>query len=135
MAQPWAGQQWGAMWIPRRDQDVIVDFLGGDPDQPIIVGRVYDDKHMPHYPLPEFDTVSYFKSNSTERVKRGAKGFNEVRFEDLKGKEQVFIHSQRRMDIRALASYYETNFGNRRDRGGVGEGRRDGRRPEHPGEG
>ena len=74
---------------------------------------MYDNKHMPHYPLPEFDTVSYFKSNSTERVKRGAKGFNEVRFEDLKGKEQVFIHSQRRMDIRALASYYETNFGNR----------------------
>jgi type VI secretion system secreted protein VgrG len=109
VAQGWAGKQWGAMYIPRIGQEVIVDFLEGDPDQPIITGSVYNAEQMPFYNLPEFKTLSYVKSDSS----KGGKGFNELRFEDKKGSEQVFIHSQRRMDVRALGSLYETNHADR----------------------
>ncbi|MBI4523606.1 MAG: type VI secretion system tip protein VgrG [Deltaproteobacteria bacterium] len=105
----WAGKQWGSMFIPRIGQEVMVDFLEGDPDQPIIVGSVYNAENMPHYKLPEFKTLGYIKSNSS----KGGKGFNEIRFEDKKGEEQVFMHSQKRMDVRVLASYYETNHADR----------------------
>ncbi len=96
VAQIWAGNQWGAMYIPRIGHEVIVDFLEGDPDQPIIIGSVYNAANMPHYKLPDEKTKSYIKSSSS----KGGKGFNELRFEDKKGEEQVFMHGERDLDVR-----------------------------------
>jgi type VI secretion system secreted protein VgrG len=109
ISEGWAGKGWGAMHLPRIGQEVIVDFLEGDPDQPIITGRVYNGDNMPFYQLPDYKTLSYYKSNSS----LGGNGFNEIRFEDKKGKEQVFMHSQKRMDVRVKGSYYDTCHGNR----------------------
>ena len=96
VAQVWAGKKWGAMYIPRIGQEVIVEFLEGDPDRPIITGRVYNAKAMPPYDLPGNKTMSTIKSNSS----MGGEGFNEIRFEDDKGKEQIFIHGEKKLDIR-----------------------------------
>jgi type VI secretion system secreted protein VgrG len=109
VAQNWAGKKWGIMFIPRTGQEVIVDFLEGDPDRPIITGRVYNGENMPPYDLPSQATKSTIKSYSS----KGGGGFNEFRFEDKKGSEQIFMHAQRQMDIRVGANYYETNGGNR----------------------
>jgi|GEM_PF-353297 len=107
-----AGNKWGTMFIPRVGQEVIVDFLQGDPDQPIIVGSVYNPATMPHYDLPKFKTLSYIKTRTSPD---DGKGFNELRFEDKAGKEQVFIHSNKRYDLRAKGSMYETCGGNRQE--------------------
>jgi len=104
VSQLWAGKGWGAMWIPRIGQEVIVDFLEGDPDQPIITGRVYNAVQTTPYTLPGEQTKSTIKSYSS----KGGGGFNEIRFEDKKGSEQVFIHAQNRQDIRVGGSAYET---------------------------
>ncbi len=106
-----AGNKWGSMFIPRVGHEVIVSFLEGDPDQPIIVGSVYNAENMPHYELPKYKTLSYIKTHSTPK----AKGFNELRFEDKAKKEQVFVHSQKRYDLRARGSMYETCGGNRQE--------------------
>ena len=83
VAQLWAGSGWGGIHIPRIGQEVIVDFLEGDPDRPIITGRVYNADNMPPYVLPDNKTQSGIKSRST---KGGApSNFNELRFEDKKG--------------------------------------------------
>jgi len=87
----WAGSSWGAIYIPRIGQEVIVDFLEGDPDRPIITGRVYNAEQMPPYSLPEHQTRSTLKSNSS----KGGAGSNELRFEDKKGTEEVFLHAQK----------------------------------------
>jgi hypothetical protein len=107
-----AGKKWGEMHIPRIGQEVIVDFIEGDPDQPIITGSVYNNLSMPHYELPKYKTLTYLKTRTTPD---DGKGFNELRFEDKQGKEQVFIHSQRRMDVRVRQSLYETCGGNRQE--------------------
>jgi type VI secretion system secreted protein VgrG len=97
VAQNLAGKRWGMVFIPRIGQEVIVDFLEGDPDQPIIVGALYNDMAMPPYPLAEHKTKTVlFKSNST----LGGNGFNEIRIEDKKGEEQVFIHGEKDLDVR-----------------------------------
>ncbi|MBN2592656.1 MAG: type VI secretion system tip protein VgrG [Sedimentisphaerales bacterium] len=96
VAQVWAGKKWGAMYIPRIGQEVIVEFLEGDPDQPIITGRVYNAQAMPPYDLPTNKTMSTLKSDSS----KGSGGFNEIRFEDKKGDEQIFIHAEKNEDIR-----------------------------------
>jgi type VI secretion system secreted protein VgrG len=96
VAQNWAGKRWGAMFIPRIGHEVIVDFLEGDPDQPIITGRVYNAEEMPPYELPKEQTKSVIKSNSS----KGGGGFNEIRIEDAKGKEQIFIHAEHDVDER-----------------------------------
>jgi type VI secretion system secreted protein VgrG len=96
VAQVWAGKKWGAMYIPRIGQEVIVEFLEGDPDQPIITGRIYNAQAMPPYELPGEKTKSSIKSNSS----KGGGGFNEIRFEDKKDKEQIFIHAQKDHDVR-----------------------------------
>jgi type VI secretion system secreted protein VgrG len=96
VAQHWAGKRWGAMFIPRIGHEVVVDFLEGDPDQPIIVGSVYNAENMPHYKLPDHRTMSGVKSSSST----GGKGFNEIRFEDKKGGEQLFVHAEKDQDIR-----------------------------------
>ncbi len=109
VSQLWAGKNWGAMWIPRIGQEVIVDFLEGDPDQPIITGRVYNAVEMPPYALPGEQTKSTIKSYSS----KGGGGFNEIRFEDKKGSEQIFIHAQGRQDVRVRGSCFETIGGER----------------------
>lgn len=94
---PWAGKQWGMIHIPRIGQEVIVDFLEGDPDQPIIVGSVYNADQMPPYDLPANATQSGIKTRSS---KGGSPdNFNELRFEDKKGSEQLFIHAEKNQDI------------------------------------
>lgn len=98
VSQPWAGKNWGAMNIPRIGQEVIVDFLEGDPDRPIITGRVYNDEQMPPYALPDNMTRTTFMSRSTKSG--GSANFNELRFEDKKGSEQIFMNAEKDMDLR-----------------------------------
>jgi len=103
VSQNWAGKRWGAMFIPRIGQEVIVDFLEGDPDQPIITGRVYNGDSMPPYALPDEKTKSAIKSYSS----KGGGGFNEIRFEDKKGSEQLFIHAEKNQDLRIKNDEFE----------------------------
>jgi len=93
VATIWAGQQWGAIHIPRIGQEVVVDFLEGDPDQPIIVGSVYNAEQMPPYALPANKTQSGIKSRST--LQGGPANYNEIRFEDKKGSEQIVVHAEK----------------------------------------
>jgi len=109
VAQVWAGKKWGGMYIPRVGQEVIVEFLEGDPDRPIITGRVYNGGAMPPYDLPANKTMSTLKSNSS----KGGEGFNEIRFEDKKGSEQLFINAQRNEEIQVGNDCFE-NIGNNR---------------------
>ncbi len=97
VSQPWAGKNWGAIWIPRIGQEVVVDFLEGDPDRPLIVGRVYNEQQTVPYALPGNSTQSGFKSRSSKGG--GAADFNEIRFEDKKGSEEVYLHAQKDMTI------------------------------------
>ena len=103
VAQVWAGKNWGAMYIPRIGQEVVVEFLEGDPDRPIITGRVYNGQAMPPYELPSEKTKSTLKSNSS----KGGKGFNEIRYEDKKGDEQIFIHAEKNEDVRVKNDSFE----------------------------
>jgi type VI secretion system secreted protein VgrG len=96
VSQNWAGKRWGAMFIPRIGQEVIVSFLEGDPDQPFITGSVYNAEQVVPYDLPKEQTKSTMKSDSS----KGHGGFNELRFEDKKGGEQIFLHAQKDMDLR-----------------------------------
>jgi type VI secretion system secreted protein VgrG len=97
-SQPWAGDGWGAIWIPRIGQEVIVSFLEGDPDRPIITGRVYNADQMPPYDLPDNQTRSTFMSRSSQGG--GSSNYNEIRFEDKMGSEQIFINAEKDMDLR-----------------------------------
>lgn len=97
-AMPWAGKNFGFISIPRVGHEVVVAFEEGDPDQPIVVGSVYNADMMPAYTLPDNKTMSTFKSRSSV----GGGGFNELRFEDKKDAEQVFLHAQKNMDTRIL---------------------------------
>ncbi|KAA8701975.1 type VI secretion system Vgr family protein [Pseudomonas proteolytica] len=97
VSQSWAGKNWGSMQIPRIGQEVIVSFLEGDPDRPIITGRVYNAEQTVPYDLPENATQSGMKSRSS---KGGSPAnFNEIRMEDKKGLEQLYIHAERNQDI------------------------------------
>jgi len=98
VSQPWAGKNWGAINIPRIGQEVIVEFLEGDPDRPIITGRVYNDDQMPPYALPDNMTRSTFMTRSTKGG--GSANYNELRFEDKKGSEQIFLNAEKDMDHR-----------------------------------
>jgi type VI secretion system secreted protein VgrG len=93
VAQVWAGQQWGAIHIPRIGQEVIVSFLEGDPDRPIITGRVYNGMQKPPYGLPANATQSGIKSRSSKGG--NDKTFNEIRFEDKKGSEELVLHAEK----------------------------------------
>jgi type VI secretion system secreted protein VgrG len=96
-SQGMAGGGYGMMFLPRVGQEVIVDFLEGNPDRPIITGRVYNNDHMPAYGLPEEKTRSYIKTNTT----LGGKGTNEICFEDRRGSEQLKLYAQRNMHLRS----------------------------------
>ncbi|MBJ9978458.1 type VI secretion system tip protein VgrG [Pseudomonas sp. S75] len=90
VSQGWAGGSWGSMAIPRIGQDVIIQYVNGDPDQPMITGRTYCGNQLPPYDLPEHKTRMTIKSQTHK-----GEGFNELRFEDELGREEVFIHAQR----------------------------------------
>jgi type VI secretion system secreted protein VgrG len=103
VAQLWAGSGWGGIHIPRIGQEVIVDFLEGDPDRPIITGRVYNADNMPPYTLPDNKTQSGIKSRSSQG---GApSNFNELRFEDKKGSELVNLQAEK--DLTSLVKHDE----------------------------
>jgi type VI secretion system secreted protein VgrG len=93
VSQYWAGKTWGMIHIPRIGQEVIIEFLEGDPDRPIITGRVYNADQTPPYDLPANKTQSGLKSRSSKGG--AAPNFNEIRFEDLKGSEEVYIHAEK----------------------------------------
>ncbi len=93
VATLWAGKQWGMIHIPRVGQEVIVAFEEGDPDQPIIVGSVYNADQMPPYALPANKTQIGTKSRSS--LKGGTDNFNELRFEDKKDSEDIFFHAEK----------------------------------------
>jgi hypothetical protein len=97
------------MFIPRIGMEVVVDFLEGDPDAPLITGSVYNGVNTVPYALPRHSDISTLKSNST----KGGKGHNELRFVDRKGQEQLMLHAQNRMDICVGGNFCETNGGQR----------------------
>ncbi len=111
VSQDWAGQGWGSITIPRIGQEVIVSFLEGDPDRPIITGRVYNASQTVPYPLPANQTRSTFMTRSSKGG--SASTYNELRFEDLKGKEQVFVRAQFDYDTQVLHDSREAIGNNR----------------------
>jgi type VI secretion system secreted protein VgrG len=95
VSQIWAGKNWGWMSIPRIGQEVLVDFLEGDPDQPVVVGRVYNADQMPPYTLPANQTQSGIKSRST--MEGGSDNYSEISLDDTKGEEMLTIHAEKDM--------------------------------------
>jgi type VI secretion system secreted protein VgrG len=97
VAQPWAGSGWGTFFWPRVGDEVLIDFLDGDPDAPIVVGSLYNGANMPKYD----PATAYTRSGVlTRSSKNGATAnANELRFEDLKGSEQVYLHAEKDYDI------------------------------------
>lgn len=90
VSSPWAGKSWGGISVPRIGQEVVVDFLEGNPDAPIVTGRVYNADNMPPYGLPDQAMLSGMKSNST----KGGGGYNEYVMDDTKGNELIREHGQ-----------------------------------------
>ena len=97
VSQNWASKGWGGMVIPRIGMEVIVEHLRGDPDKPIVTGCVYNGKNTPPYELPEHKTRSTFKTDTHQ-----GEGFNELRFEDENGREEIFVHAQKNMNTVVL---------------------------------
>jgi type VI secretion system secreted protein VgrG len=93
--QPWAGAGWGVQFIPRVGMEVMVAFLGGDVDRPVILGSVYNAEHPPPFPLPAERTKSGIRTQSS----RGGDGYNELSFEDRKGYERVFLRAEKDLDV------------------------------------
>lgn len=94
VSQAWAGRGFGMASLPRIGQEVLVDFLEGDPDQPVVVGRLFNGTSPHPYKLPDHKTKTSWKSDTSP----GSGGFNEITFEDAKGKEKVFLHAQKDRD-------------------------------------
>ena len=101
VVQGWAGAQYGNMMIPRIGHEVLVKYLNGDPDQPIVVGRTYHSTTEPPYELPKHKTRMTIKSKTHK-----GNGFNELRFEDEMGREEVFIHAEK--DLNHIVKHDET---------------------------
>src|SRR5690606_3464990 len=89
--QPWAGAGWGFWWVPRIGMEVVVHFIDGDPDRPLATAAVYNGTNPTPYALPDEKTKSTIKSNSS----LGGGGFNEFRFEDKAGDEEIYTHAQK----------------------------------------
>ncbi|GHA93468.1 hypothetical protein GCM10007159_13880 [Modicisalibacter luteus] len=94
VSQGWAGGGYGAMAIPRIGHEVIVSFLEGDPDQPLITGRTYHAVNTPPYPLPEHKTRTVIRTQTHK-----GEGFNELRFEDEAEQEQIWVHAQKDLEL------------------------------------
>lgn len=98
VAQGWAGKAWGSIFIPRIGQEVVVSFLDGNPDRPLVTGCVFNAQETVPYTLPDEQTKSTVKTNSS----KGGSGFNELRFEDKAGSEEIFIQAQKDMNVTVL---------------------------------
>lgn len=109
VSQGMAGGNYGMLFLPRVGQEVIVDFLEGRPDQPIIIGRVYNADHMPPYPLPESRSISAIRTCSTP----GGGGGNEIRFDDARSGEQLLLFAQKELHLRAQGNRFESTRGDR----------------------
>lgn len=96
VAHGWAGKGWGAFYLPRIGQEVIVSFLEGDPDRPIVTGSVYNAEQTVPYALPDNATKSTLKSESS----KGGGGNNEFRFEDKKDEEEIYMHAQKDYNVK-----------------------------------
>lgn len=96
LASLWSGAGWGAIQLPRVGQEVLVEFLEGDPDRPIVTGRVYSNNHAHPYALPDNKTQSGMKSRT---VGGGADNFNELRFEDKQGSEHVYLQAEKDLQV------------------------------------
>ncbi|AIG02146.1 Rhs element Vgr protein [Pseudomonas fluorescens] len=94
VAQGWAGATWGSMAIPRVGQELIISYLDGDPDQPIATGRAYRETNLPPYELPKHKTRTTIKSQT-----HMGEGFNELRFEDEQGQQEVYIHAEKDKNV------------------------------------
>jgi len=95
VGQMWAGKNWGGMFVPRIGNEVVVEFIDGDPDRPLITGSVYNAVSAPPYDMSSRPTLTGIKTISS----KGGEGFNEIRFEDKKDEEEIFIHGQKNLDI------------------------------------
>jgi type VI secretion system secreted protein VgrG len=95
VAQSWAGPGWGALYLPRIGQEVVVEFLEGDPDRPLVTGSVYNGANPPPLDLPSEKTKSTLRSATTP----GSGGSNELRFEDAQGREEVYLHAQKDLNV------------------------------------
>jgi type VI secretion system secreted protein VgrG len=114
VAQVWSGKSWGGIFIPRVDMEVVVQFLEGNPDQPLVIGTVYNNENMPPYKLPDNKTIAGWKSNSST----GGGGYNELIFEDKAGKELLRMNAQKDMksnvgnnETRSVANNRSTSIG------------------------
>jgi len=107
----WAGANYGTMHMPRVGQEVIVDFIGGEPDRPIITGRVYNSDQMPPWELPANATASGILTRSS--AGGAANQANMLRFEDRSGAEQILLHAERNLDVEVEADETHTTGGTR----------------------
>ncbi|MDR1241217.1 MAG: type VI secretion system tip protein VgrG, partial [Deltaproteobacteria bacterium] len=107
VSQGWAGSLYGAMAIPRIGHEVLVDFLEGNPDRPIITGRVYHELNRPPYALPEHKTRSVFKSISTPGEEGAGRGYNELRIEDKRNQEEVYGQAEKDVNIHVKNDWKE----------------------------
>jgi type VI secretion system secreted protein VgrG len=107
VVQPWAGNGWGFVFLPRIGMEVAVTFIDGDPDRPVVTGCLYNGANPPPYPLPDDKTKSTIKSESSP----GGGGFNELRFEDAAGSEEIYIHAQKDFNEEVLNDH-NTTVGN-----------------------
>ncbi|GJD47758.1 Actin cross-linking toxin VgrG1 [Methylobacterium crusticola] len=114
VAQMWSGKSWGWQYIPRVGQEVVIEFLEGDPDQPLVVGTVYNKDYRYPYPLPDNKTISGVKSDST----KGHNGYNEFLFEDKKSSENIKMRAEkdhdsvvRHAETRVIGETFETPVG------------------------
>ncbi len=103
VSQAAAGGGYGFLSLPRIGEEVLVEFINGDPDRPVIIGRLYNNDNKPPYALPADKNRAVWRSNTT----KGGGGAHEIRLDDTKGKEQIYIHSERDLDIRVKKTYRE----------------------------
>jgi type VI secretion system secreted protein VgrG len=108
VSQNWAGKGWGTIYIPRIGQEVIIDFFEGDPDRPVVTGCVYNGLNMPPYPLPDKQSISTIHSESTI----GGSGYNELRLDDLKGSEEIYLQAEKDYNILTKNDKTQTTGGN-----------------------
>lgn len=107
VSQGWAGKAWGSIFLPRIGQEVVVSFLEGNPDRPLITGCVYNAEYTVPYTLPDEQTKSTIKTSSS----KGGSGFNELRFEDKAGSEEIFVNAQKDMNVTVLNNQATTVTG------------------------
>jgi len=109
VSQAWAGQQWGSIYLPRVGQEVVVQFLDGNPDRPLVTGSVYNGQQTVPYALPANQTRSTIKSSSS----KGNAGYNELCFEDKAGSEEIYLQAQKDLNVTVLNDQTSTITNNR----------------------